>query len=224
MTSKTRSKKRQAILDTAMQVFREMGFHNASMNIIAARVGGSKTTLYNHFPSKEAIFLEVVRNIAQIQNLAVSPMIDPNMTILTDPTRIRVEAAFKALQEPLVNVRETLIYFGENFISFIYMPEVLAIRRLLFAESRQSEIGRLYYENGPKQVQTRVEDYLEKAMKAGHLKKADPKVAAAHLRSLLEAECYEYYLLDVEEPLHASRISEMVTTAVDVFLAAYGAT
>lgn len=224
MTSKTRNKKRQAILDTAVQVFREMGFHNASMNIIAARVGGSKTTLYNHFPSKEAIFLEVVRNIATIQNMAVSPMIDPNVTILTDPSRIRIEAAFQALQEPLGDVRETLRLFGENFISFIYMPDVLAIRRLLFAESRQSEIGRLYYENGPKRAQARVADYLEKAMKAGYLKKADTLVAAAHLRSLLEAECYEYYLLDVEEPLPAERIREMVASAIDVFMAAYGAT
>lgn len=224
MTSKTRNKKRQAILDTAVQVFREMGFHNASMNIIAARVGGSKTTLYNHFPSKEAIFLEVVRNIAQIHNLEISPMIDPNMTILTEATRRRVETAFSALREPPGDVRTTLLHFGESFIGFIYMPEILAIRRLLFAESRQSEIGRLYYENGPKRGQARMADYLEKAMVANHLKKADARVAAAHLRGLLEAECYEYYLLDVEEPLPAERIREMVTSAVDVFMAAYGTT
>ncbi|WAW10131.1 TetR/AcrR family transcriptional regulator [Oxalobacter vibrioformis] len=224
MTSKTRSKKRQAILDAAVQVFREMGFHNASMNIIAARVGGSKTTLYNHFPSKEAIFLEIVRDITQVQNPDVAPMIDLRITILTDATRNRIETALSALQGPVVNVPETLRCFGENFISFIYMPEVLAIRRLLFAESRQSEIGRLYYENGPKRARQRVADYLEKAMAAGYLKKTDAWVAAAHIRSLLDAECYEYYMLDVGESLPASRIKKMVASAVDVFMAAYGAT
>ncbi|MDL2283544.1 TetR/AcrR family transcriptional regulator [Oxalobacter sp. OttesenSCG-928-P03] len=222
MTSKTRSRKRQAILDTAVQVFREMGFHNASMNIIAARVGGSKSTLYNHFPSKEAIFLEIVRNIAQIQTLEMSPMIDPNMTVLTEDTRSRVHALFQALQEPPGDVRTTLLFYGENFISFLYTPEILAIRRLLFAESRQSEIGRVYYENGPKRSLMRLAAYLENAMAAGQLKKADTLVAAAQFRSLLEAECHEYYLLDVENPLPAGRIRQMVEAAVDVFMAAYG--
>ena len=222
MTSKTRNRKRQAILDTAIQVFREMGFHNASMNIIAARVGGSKSTLYNHFPSKEAIFLEIVRNIAQVQTLDTSPMIDPNMTVLTEDTRKRVQALFQALQEPPGDVRMTLLFYGENFITFLYTPEILAIRRLLFAESRQSEIGRTYYENGPKRSLARLAAYLESAMATDQLKNADPLVAAAQFRSLLEAECHEYYFLEVEKPLPKERITQMVEAAVDVFMAAYG--
>lgn len=52
--------KRQAILDVAAEVFREAGFERASMSEICTRVGGSKATLYNYFPSKEELFFEVM--------------------------------------------------------------------------------------------------------------------------------------------------------------------
>ncbi len=43
--------KREAILKTAAQAFVELGYERASMSEIAARVGGSKGTLYAYFPS-----------------------------------------------------------------------------------------------------------------------------------------------------------------------------
>ena len=52
--------RRQAILDAADEIFLEAGFQAASMAAIAARVGGSKGTLYNYFPSKEDLFLACV--------------------------------------------------------------------------------------------------------------------------------------------------------------------
>src|SRR3954463_14723962 len=48
--------RRQAIIDAAMQVFREVGYERASMAMISARVGGSKATLYGYFASKEELF------------------------------------------------------------------------------------------------------------------------------------------------------------------------
>src|SRR5581483_9396609 len=51
-----RDARREAILDVARDVFLEEGFAAASMSTIAARLGGSKATLYNYFKSKEEIF------------------------------------------------------------------------------------------------------------------------------------------------------------------------
>ncbi len=221
MSTQTRSKKRQAILNVAVQVFREMGFHNASMNVIAARVGGSKSTLYNHFPSKEAIFLEVIRHFTRVQSFESDTVDNSNLTILTEAAQNHVEAAFRVLQEPLEDVRSTLLHFGENYVSFLYMPEILSIRRLLIAESSQSETGKFYYEAGMKKSLTRISSYLDKAMKSGELKEADSFIAASHLRSLLTAECHEYYFFDQQKMLSAEKIKEMVNNAVNVFLAAY---
>ena len=52
--------RRQAILDVAAEVFREHGFEHASMSEMTARLGGSKSTLYSYFASKEELFLEVM--------------------------------------------------------------------------------------------------------------------------------------------------------------------
>ena len=62
MKTKTEAK-RQAILKAAAEVFRKVGFERASMSEIRARIGGSKATLYNYFPSKEKLFFEVMYQV-----------------------------------------------------------------------------------------------------------------------------------------------------------------
>ena len=57
-TLKKSDSKRQAILDTAYRLFRTQGFDKTSVSEITAEVGGSKATIYNHFPSKEELFVE----------------------------------------------------------------------------------------------------------------------------------------------------------------------
>lgn len=57
----TRSeRKRRAILSAAREAFLEKGFTETSVDEIAQRAGASKRTLYNHFPSKKSLFLEIV--------------------------------------------------------------------------------------------------------------------------------------------------------------------
>lgn len=54
------SQKRNAILEGAIQVFTQNGFETSSMDHIAEVAGVSKRTIYNHFPSKEILFQEIV--------------------------------------------------------------------------------------------------------------------------------------------------------------------
>jgi AcrR family transcriptional regulator len=51
---------REHILWTAKDVFLELGFERASMDVLAARAATSKRTLYAHFESKDKLFLAVV--------------------------------------------------------------------------------------------------------------------------------------------------------------------
>src|SRR3974390_2500442 len=51
------------ILFTAKDVFLELGFERASMDVIAERAKTSKRTLYAHFESKEKLYLAVVKLI-----------------------------------------------------------------------------------------------------------------------------------------------------------------
>jgi AcrR family transcriptional regulator len=49
--------KEAAILDRATEVFAESGFQNTDMQVIAARAGVGKGTVYRYFRSKEELFM-----------------------------------------------------------------------------------------------------------------------------------------------------------------------
>src|ERR1700733_12741568 len=51
---------REHILGTAKDVFLEMGFERASMDVVASRAETSKRSLYAHFESKEKLFLAII--------------------------------------------------------------------------------------------------------------------------------------------------------------------
>ncbi|GAB4541631.1 MAG: TetR/AcrR family transcriptional regulator [Anaerolineales bacterium] len=51
---------REDILDAAAQVFRQKGFHGASMSDIAETLGVQKASLYHHVSSKQEILLELL--------------------------------------------------------------------------------------------------------------------------------------------------------------------
>jgi len=52
--------KRQAVLQTAAQLFNEKGFHATSLDDVAARLNVSKPTLYYYVKSKDEILLQCV--------------------------------------------------------------------------------------------------------------------------------------------------------------------
>jgi len=72
---------RAAILESAAQVFRQKGFHGASMADIAEAVQLQKASLYHHFSSKQDILLELLdlaldlltERMAQVMAQPVSP-------------------------------------------------------------------------------------------------------------------------------------------------------
>lgn len=57
---------RQHILWTAKDVFLEMGFERASMDVVATRAATSKRSLYAHFESKDKLFVAVVDLVREL--------------------------------------------------------------------------------------------------------------------------------------------------------------
>jgi AcrR family transcriptional regulator len=58
-------RRRQQILDVACTVFAERGFHATAMDDIAAAAGVTKPVLYQHFPSKRALFVALLGELGQ---------------------------------------------------------------------------------------------------------------------------------------------------------------
>jgi TetR/AcrR family transcriptional repressor of mexJK operon len=192
--------KRRAILDIAREVFMTEGYAAASMSTIAARLGGSKGTLYNYFPSKEALFAEFMRDQCQAE----------------------ADAVYE-LAEGDDDIRRALCEVGKRLMRFIFSDKVQSIHRLAIAESeRFPELGRAFYENGPRVGILRLAGYLEGWMDAGRLHRADPIRTAERFGDLCKAGLYQRMMWNVERATDA-QIDENVDEAVRIFMAAYGA-
>lgn len=75
LRERQREERETLIIATAQEVFAELGYHDTSIDEIAARVGISKGTMYSHFASKEdllgAVFeRELDSLIAQIEEIS----------------------------------------------------------------------------------------------------------------------------------------------------------
>lgn len=55
--------RRRQLLDVACEVFAGSGFHTTSMDEVAVAAGVTKPVLYQHFPSKRALFMELLEDV-----------------------------------------------------------------------------------------------------------------------------------------------------------------
>ena len=191
--------KRQAILQSAYRLFRAQGFDGTSMADITSRVGGSKATLYSHFPSKEELFVECM--MAALENY----MSDTLKHL--DASRSDPEAALRN--------------FGASVLNFICSAEQVEVRRLMIAEAARSGTGKLLFDKITA-LRARISSYLAACMTSGLLRRDDPDLAADHLGALLEAEVLEPLLLHVRETAPDEEETALAARrAVAAFLRAY---
>lgn len=213
----------QAILDAAQTLFEKVGFDQATMAEIAAEVGCSKTTLYNYFSSKEQLFLELARRSGDAHSEQLFKLLMPGCgapPIDSLPGQVN---EVLALLQPSADLPATLQRFGEGVMRNFLTLEALAARRMLIAAAAsQPEAGRRFYQNGLAKGMQLTAAFFEEAMKAGQLRRADPKVVAAHFRGLLESEVADQGLFNARPELNTRQISQVVERAVAAFMAAYG--
>ncbi len=197
----SRDARRQAILDIAWEIFLTGGYASASMSAIAARLGGSKGTLYNYFCSKEELFGAVIRDHCD-----------------------GVQAAlFDGLRPGGGDVATTLRALGERYAEIILSDETIMLNRVVIAEAvRFPELGRSLYEAGPKRGVARLAAYLEQEMQCGRLHRADAGVAAQMLTELSLGGLYRLRLLNLRPQPPPAEIQANVDSALKIFLIVYG--
>jgi len=201
--SKTgRDERRAAILQIAHDAFLAEGYAATSMSAIAARVGGSKATLYNYFPSKEDLFRAVVRERSD------------QIAGLLDQGRLQGGGDF----------RTVLNKFGEGFLAMVLSDEFVKTYRVMMGEAaRFPELGHAFYEAGPKQAMHRVGEYFVTAIEAGELKREQPDLMAQYFLDLCLSGLQFRRLWNVTPAPTEEDIRANVARAVSIFLAAFGA-
>ena len=109
LKERQRQEREALILQAAEEVLIEKGYHEMSMDEIAARVGISKGTVYLHFASKEdLVFALFERDMQKFQEL-VEARIDPAST-----ARGRMETILHLMFEGLLSKRIRLLYIIYN--------------------------------------------------------------------------------------------------------------
>jgi AcrR family transcriptional regulator len=195
-----RDARREAILDAAQAVFMEAGFAAASMSEIAARVGGSKGTLYNYFKSKEELFEAYIQRFCGFQQ----------------------EAMDHLLSRP-GDVRETLRDVGLSFLRFSLSEAALRNLAMVAAESRRAlEIGRAFYAAGPMRGVERLADFMAAAADEGRLRPCDPLRAAHQFIGLCQNRLLKGCLCNALARPDAATLEREVDDAVETFMAAFG--
>lgn len=190
--------KRRAILEAAKGVFLARGYHAASMAEVAARVGGSKQTLYSYFPSKEQLFLT-----AMLERGAA--LFEPLLTALRDSPDL--PAALEA--------------YAIAFLRLICADEFLACVRIIHAEGAKSDLGAEFYLHGPKPCRDSIAERLRRAMAEGRMRQADPWRAALHLEGLCESGPYQRLLEGSLAAVSDQDLVQAAQAAVEVFVRGY---
>lgn len=191
-----RDAKRASIVAIARAGFFAQGYGATSMSSIAARVGGSKTTLWSHFRSKEDLFAAVVDDIVERYGAALS--ID-----------LPVDAP----------VAQTLERFAAALMATILSAPIIDLHRLVTGEAgRFPELALVFWERGPRIGTARLATYLAGAMADNRLRRGDPMRAAGQFVALCQAEKFQPVILGMSEVPGATTLGRDVTIAVDAFM------
>ncbi|MDR3537397.1 MAG: TetR/AcrR family transcriptional regulator [Acetobacteraceae bacterium] len=197
----TESPKQQAILTAAGELFMHQGYGATSMDAIARGAGVSKATLYAHFASKDVLFATII-NQACLDNIVVGE--------------------FLPLDAP--DLAAALTALGSRMLRFLLEDRALAIHRVVTAESmRFPELGRAFYDNGPRLFREVFGTWLARQQAAGRLAVPDPGIAADQFIGMLRTGVYQRATFGLQPPPTEAEIDATVAAAVSTFLKAYAA-
>ena len=188
---------RERVLRAATSSFLARGYRS-SVDDIARRAGVAKQTVYHHFPSKDALFKAVARELAS--------------TVL-----VELEAAPEASPRDL---RATLMRFALAYRARALGTEGIATFRMLVPEVVRFPVqARALYTGSAGVLIKRLAQLLADAMQAGRLRRDDPEFAAEMLLGMLLGQERIKRLFGV--PRTAESEAHRAGRIVDCFLRAY---
>lgn len=190
--------KRLDILAAAQEEFKEKGFLGASMDSLAKRAEVSKRTVYNHFPSKDILFHNIVQQLCDSFSQAVNIKYQSN----------------KSLEEQLhiAAMSELQLLSSECFFDLNRITLAEFIRSPDLASSTLAHLG---------QQKDGLHVWIEDAINDGCLKAVDADYAAKQFLGLIKATAFWPQLLMNQDFPSAEQQQIIAEDAVFMFLARY---
>jgi TetR/AcrR family transcriptional regulator of autoinduction and epiphytic fitness len=189
--------KRRQIIHAALLEFQNRGFKSSSMDIISRKAEVSKRTVYNHFPSKDELFISVVLHALEKMHDVISTRFDPDTCIKKQLTHI-------ALAE----------------IGLLQSEEVLQFARMLLAELISSPNMAQLLESRRPSFETKFDQWLKAAVQHGALTIPDYETAVQQFFSLLKGSAFWPALLE-RKTMSKKQAEKVALSTVSLFLNSY---
>ena len=195
----TRSEmKHQAILEAAKTTFRENGVKGTSMDALAARANVSKRTVYNHFPSKEALVMHLMAEMWARAQQQIFVKYDPGRPLDVQLlTLVGAEIEVICDQEYVDLVRVAIGHF-------FYNPNAL-----------QEEAKKMATQ------ETALFRWLTAAAEDGQLAIDDPDFASSQLHHLIKGACFWPQVMGMAAIPEREEQRRVAEETVTMFLARY---
>ena len=184
--------RRTQILEAAMQVFAERGFHQARMDDIAERSGLSKGALYLYYKSKDAIIAALMRSLFTLELRGTRALLDA-----PDP------------------VAERLIVITRMFTSELErMSFALPVLLEFYAVAARQRAVRQFLAEMFAEYHDLLRAFVQQGIDRGELRPADPGDVAVTLTALYEGLAVIWVMAP-----HALNLSEQAESSVRLLLA-----
>jgi TetR/AcrR family transcriptional regulator of autoinduction and epiphytic fitness len=191
-------RKREAIIQAAITEFRANGFDITSMDRIAATAGVSKRTVYNHFPSKEELFAEILNQLwARVTAEHETPY--------------RADLPLRDQLRPILMSKLQML--GDD--NFLDLARVAIAATIHSPERAQNMVERM----GEREEGLTV--WIRAAQADGRLKAVAPEFAAQQVQGLLKSFAFWPQISMGMPGLSPDMQNTVVDSALDMFLACY---
>lgn len=152
-TDERSKRRREQILDAAFHVFSRLGYRDSAVDEIARQAATSKGGVYFHFPTKESLYVELLRTTA-------------------DKLVERVERVVASEPDPVAQADAALRVVLATFAGHRSMARLLLVDSLGAGRAFQAEIERLH-----DRFARLIAGYLDRAVGEGIIAPLDTRLA-----------------------------------------------
>ncbi len=176
-------------------MFLEHGYAGTTIELVVARAGASKGTIYNFFGGKDGLFGALIEERTD--------------HILAGLADLAIEEA---------DVRTALAIIARQYMDLVMSPDAIGLYRLILAEgSRFPDLVKNFYRVGPDRVTTQIAEVLRAWAKDGQIRVDDPVRIATQFLDVVRGELHLRVVAGLPPDDLPHAVEENVLHAVELF-------
>lgn len=186
----------QELMEVAARLFLEKGYSKVSLEMIAKQARVAVRTIYVKFGGKSGLFMAVI-------NTGCAHFF----------------ATMHDMETSVRPLRDILLDFSLRFTQLVMSPAVLAMHRMVIAESMSNpELAEVFFDAGPRQTREALQRLFVRPDIRSQLRDdVAPEALAIHLVNCIMGDQLRRYLFG-QGPVPAAEVQSQVELSLDLFL------